>query len=518
MRWCWVVAVLCAFYAGRASAQATSVPDDAPLSRAELIYAQSFRDARLKDESLEVRFRGFALSYLRLSAVAFFSRSPWGAAVDLATEAFRIQGRDLLDRDADLGGLRGSRFSVAAVRSWTPRSRFLAEAQLGYAFGRVPVIDSREGSLRVGSLRYHGLQLAGIGHWRASDRLTAQLRARFLPRSFGADSPFGAPSLMDFGLGAQLSYELRKVGKARLWASADYELSSVTGSGGGIISLSQSAHRFGLGLRLTGLGSAAGARPVATGPGRVRGRVLLSTTETGVPGVQVAARGGSPVTSDAEGRFTLETAGSRQVELRASANGYAPTTATAAVSPGSEVSVVLRLERLTGPGSVKGLVLAPATAGGVKAPISGARVEVQGAAELRTDAEGRFTAVGVGPGPLSLRVQAPGFKTLEDFVSVPPAGEAAVELTLEKTGLRALASLRGQVRSVSGVPLRATLRVREAKVFARANAQGQFQVRLPGGRYTVVFSAPGYISQSRTLEVADGDQALFYVDLSPGDR
>ena len=37
-------------------------------------------------------------------------------------------------------------------------------------------------------------------------------------------------------------------------------------------------------------------------------------------------------------------------------------------------------------------------------------------------------------------------------------------------------------------------------------------------KYTVVFEAPGFIKQTKTVEVADGDQALFYVDLSREER
>ena len=36
-----------------------------------------------------------------------------------------------------------------------------------------------------------------------------------------------------------------------------------------------------------------------------------------------------------------------------------------------------------------------------------------------------------------------------------------------------------------------------------------------GGTYTVNISAPGYLSQSKSVTVKDGDQAIFNVDLHP---
>jgi hypothetical protein len=40
---------------------------------------------------------------------------------------------------------------------------------------------------------------------------------------------------------------------------------------------------------------------------------------------------------------------------------------------------------------------------------------------------------------------------------------------------------------------------------------------VPGGRYTIVFSSRGYVPQTKVVDLADGDQALFYIDLSAGE-
>jgi hypothetical protein len=78
--------------------------------------------------------------------------------------------------------------------------------------------------------------------------------------------------------------------------------------------------------------------------------------------------------------------------------------------------------------------------------------------------------------------------------------------------------MRGQVRTVRGKPVAALLKIPEAQINTRTASDGRFHVRVPGGRYTVVFEAPGFVRQSKTVEVADGDQAIFYVDLSKEDR
>jgi hypothetical protein len=41
---------------------------------------------------------------------------------------------------------------------------------------------------------------------------------------------------------------------------------------------------------------------------------------------------------------------------------------------------------------------------------------------------------------------------------------------------------------------------------------------VPGGTYAVSISAPGHVTQVKSVEVADGDQALFHADLQPVGR
>jgi hypothetical protein len=114
---------------------------------------------------------------------------------------------------------------------------------------------------------------------------------------------------------------------------------------------------------------------------------------------------------------------------------------------------------------------------------------------------------------VQLALSAKGFQQGEEIVSVAPEAEARVELRLVRS--QAPAVVRGTVRGRSAKPLAATIRLVEAKLSTRADAHGEFRVVVPGGRYRVVISAPGYRTQTKKLEVEFGDQAIFNVDMHP---
>ena len=59
------------------------------------------------------------------------------------------------------------------------------------------------------------------------------------------------------------------------------------------------------------------------------------------------------------------------------------------------------------------------------------------------------------------------------------------------------------------------MKIAEASISVKAGDDGRFLISLPGGKYTMTIEAPGYESQSRVVEVADGDQAIFHCDLQP---
>ena len=89
-------------------------------------------------------------------------------------------------------------------------------------------------------------------------------------------------------------------------------------------------------------------------------------------------------------------------------------------------------------------------------------------------------------------------------------------MTLVPEKKRVPATLSGQVRSArGGKPVVAQLEVRELKQTISADDAGAFSVQIPGGKYTVRISAPGFVTQTKSVTVRDGDQAIFNVDLAP---
>jgi uncharacterized membrane protein len=89
-------------------------------------------------------------------------------------------------------------------------------------------------------------------------------------------------------------------------------------------------------------------------------------------------------------------------------------------------------------------------------------------------------------------------------------------VTLVPEKKRVPATVSGQVRSArGGKPVVAQLEIRELKQTIAADEGGAFSVQIPGGKYTVRISATGFVTQTKTVTVRDGDQAIFNVDLAP---
>ena len=101
---------------------------------------------------------------------------------------------------------------------------------------------------------------------------------------------------------------------------------------------------------------------------------------------------------------------------------------------------------------------------------------------------------------------------------MPPEGEASLSFTLVKAGERQMATIRGLVKSAIGKPVKGTVKVSDVNLTVPVKADGRFVVQVPGGKYTLTIEAAGYVTQVKTVEVADGDQAIFHCDLQPAGR
>jgi hypothetical protein len=228
------------------------------------------------------------------------------------------------------------------------------------------------------------------------------------------------------------------------------------------------------------------------------------------PSVQIAGKAATA----ASGAFRAEGLTAGWVVISAAAEGYQPLEQKVLVPAGGQTSVLLPLERIPGPGTVRGRVLRPEGKDGAQVPVAEVEILLAGQVIGRSDTDGRFVLPAVGPGPVTLKLAGAGVRPQEEVVVVPSHGEASLEVIMQRAD-EVKAWMRGRVRSTLGRPLQATLKVEEAGIKARTKARGDFEFRLPAGRYHVTFEARGHVSQTKVVDVAPGDQALFYVDLSP---
>jgi carboxypeptidase family protein len=224
--------------------------------------------------------------------------------------------------------------------------------------------------------------------------------------------------------------------------------------------------------------------------------------------------GGKEAVTAAGGAFRVDGLTSGWVAINASAEGYQAVERKVLLPASGQTSVFLPLERIPGPGTVKGRVLREQGGGGEKVPIADVEVQLGGQVVARSDAEGLFVVPEAGPGPVTLKLVGAAVRPQEEVVVVPSHGEASVEVVLQQAA-EVRAWMRGRVRSTQGRPIVATLKIAEGRINARTRPTGDFEFRLPAGRYHVTFEARGYVSQTKVIDVAAGDQALFYVDLSP---
>lgn len=269
-----------------------------------------------------------------------------------------------------------------------------------------------------------------------------------------------------------------------------------------------STHRFQLGVRA----SFRPAKPKVVAPvlpetpTTVRLAVTLANGSA-ASGAMVTLDGVAPEAVDAKGeRVMTVTPGAH--ELKVTLTGYRVATSSVNASKGVETRAVVELQPLTGPGKLSGVVIAASS----KNPVGGANVSV-GENSTQTDEKGAYTFAAVGPGPVKVRVEAQGFNQADEVAQVPPEGEATLDVTLEALGKGSPATVRGLIRSRTGEAVKANVVIKGVNKKVPVNAEGRFVVTIPGGDYFFVISAPGYVSQTKKVTLADGDQAIFHCEL-----
>jgi hypothetical protein len=438
---------------------------------------------------------------------AHFPREFLGIGLEVRSDLVGVTRRDPAATDRQVYPQQTVRVAPTAALRWNPNPVVGLEAHLGWSAGRVALIAPPADAAGAPAPVFAATTGPVVGATLAVDptrRLSLLLSGRFeysLVELTGftvnafVQGRYGLVELGPFDLGVALTVEAQ-------YASHR----GASSQGPALTQGTELLWRAGLGPSLVGRRPrpAEVLKPELEAPS-VIGRV---TRADGAPvvGATVSAQGRS-ATSDEAGAFRLDGLKPGPAEVSASARGFKRASKDVVVTPGVSAEVTLVLQPPTGPGRIAGTVrLAP------DKPLAGAKVLAGGEA-VTTPATGAFAFERVGPGPVKVKVTLDGYAPADEVVQVAPEATATLDVTLEPVAQRSKAKIRGVISSASGPVAKATVRIVELKLKQVVKADGRFEADVAGGRYTLVIEAPKHVTQTKVVEVADGDQAIFQIEL-----
>ncbi len=188
---------------------------------------------------------------------------------------------------------------------------------------------------------------------------------------------------------------------------------------------------------------------------------------------------------------------------------------------------VVRVEKVLMPGAGAGAKLAvrgSRIVGRVldaktQEPIGDARVVMGGeepATFLSDPEQGRFFTCPTVPGPVKITVNREGYREESQVVLVSGRPRTPVTIKLHATTGATYGTLKGTVRSVTGLPLPALISIPARKVKLRAGrTDGKFAKKLATGAIDVLISMPGYMTQRRKVKLDAGEVVILNVELYP---
>lgn len=493
------------------AAHAAGEPVRAPILSVSLSGGFSYRDTTYllgAGQAQTTRINGISPWIFRLRA-DWFPLTWLGLEGEASGDFFRAipeEGKPAVDTTSQRGFGR-----LGPSLRWLTDSGFLLSGSVGYGLSSAPVvrIATVGGSPLADGLLSHGpVGRVSLGfsteRFEALAGVVAMLAVNRRVNSL-------EPQLW-------LAGRVADVGPTAFWVGVDggllLEAATDLGYSGPTL-------RVALAVKLQLLPPKPPGKPVLEDPksGTTTLKVKV-TLPDGAPaiGALVALDGAAPVPVDALGELSVKsTAGAHTANAKLS--GYRAATGTVTVVADRETTLPLRLEALTGPGQLSGIVRGSATG----KPVAEATVTAGDGPSVQTGEDGSYRFENVGPGPLRVRIEAQGFTAADEVAQVPPESAATLDVQLEPLGKGSPATVRGLIRSHTGEAIKATVSVKteagkKVATKVQVTPEGRFFVTVPGGTYQFVISAPGYLTQTKKVVLADGDQAIVHTELQKVSR
>ncbi len=470
--------------------------------QARLRYGASLRSGSQNDAtSPGLTYSGATPNDLALSGWGWFLLSQHlGAQLSFQREAF-----GLFDGSTRVtgGGLLKAGLGVAGRYWFGPLT---IELDAGYAYQQLALFTySADYVLSPGTR--HAVLLAARAMVDVGP-VTVEGRGEYPLTLAATDGAGKAVTASGYAAGGGVRLQLFSVGALRWGLLADLMFVSDTMKNPAGLSASQQMIRLGGAIDLKyqeeqTAGPSTGALVVT---------VVDSDGQARLGGASVTV-GGQTVTADATGLASFSGVPLGAVEVKGSAGGYLPGEAPATVDARQPGALLLQLKKEPPRvGAVAVTVLDRET----KKPLPGAKVSL-GEQTAQSDQQGKASFSQLPPGPVGLKVSLDGYNPGEEAAQVAAGSVAAVEVVLAPAKKRLPATISGLVRStVGGKAIAASLELPEAKIKTKANEKGAFTFDLPGGgTYTMRISARGFIAQTKSVTVKDGEEAIFNVDLHP---
>lgn len=486
-----------------AATAALADPARLPEARASLTAGGALRNHTvwsLADGLRASRIQGFAPTSLHLNA-AWFPLAWLGADVDAAFSTFAAK------RESSAQVVEGALAPSVALR-WAPLPWLRVEGAVGYLLQSDPVMlvnAADPTQYRPGAVFAHGPS-ARVGVGLSAGVVDAMLWARGLYTAGGSIAGVQAINVgLGYELGARAGVAVLDLDRLRATVVARAALRTFDPSGWGLIQ----DVSLGLGVEV----SLVPPRPAAVTEKKSEARLLVAVRLAGgkpALGAQVRVGGAPAALVDAAGELHAKVPAG-EVGVSASLEGFEAASARTTAVGGAETVVTLLLRPVSGPGTIAGVVQLEDGK-----PLPNVAVATAAGEQATADEKGAFTLAKVGPGIVPLTFTAPGYLKKEELVQVPPGGTATVTVVLAPSTEVLKATLRGSIRSTTGKPVTASVRITGSKTKVKVSPEGRFEVQLEAGTWSLVISAPRHVTQTKSVTLAPGDQAIFQVDLQPG--